>query len=194
MCSSDSLRSRTTTRYAETPVIKIDGFTGTPTSSLPIMARVDITGGGERWEARDGADTVGVVRAGTRPDRRTFLSFRDCRDDAYAPLLAQAAAELHRPLLYTSVHEKDEIWLRRLGDLGFVVSRRDHHYRIPVDPGLFRLPDAAPPPGIMFISAADADLDRLRLLDDTLRNQTPGVRRVAVVPVGVSGRDVLRWL
>jgi GNAT superfamily N-acetyltransferase len=83
-------------------------------------------------------------------------------------------AELHRPLLYTSVQQRDEVELRRLGDLGFVVSRRDHHYRIPVDPARFRLPDAAPPPGIVLISAAGANLDQLRLLDDALRNETPG--------------------
>jgi GNAT superfamily N-acetyltransferase len=138
------------------------------------MARVEITGEGDRWEAHDGADMVGVLRAVTRADRRTFLSFRDCHDDAYAPLLARAVTELHRPRLYTSVPEQDEPGLRRLADLGFVVSRRDHHYRIPVDPARFRLPDPAPPPGIVLVSAADADLDRLRVLDDTLRDDTPG--------------------
>jgi GNAT superfamily N-acetyltransferase len=153
---------------------EIDGFTDMPTRSLPAMAVVEVTGGGQRWEARDGTETVGVLRAAMRPDRRTFLSFQDCRDDAYAPLLARAAGELDRPVLYTSVHERDEVGLRRLGELGFIVNRRDHHYRIPVDPARFRLPDAAPPPGIVLISAAAADLDRLRLLDDTLRSQTPG--------------------
>jgi hypothetical protein len=153
---------------------EIDGFTGMPTRSLPAMAAVEVTGGGQRWEAHDGTDMVGALRAAMRPDRRMFLSFRDCRADAYAPLLARAVGELDRPLLYTSVHEGDEAGLRRLGELGFVVNRRDHHYRIPVDPARFRLPDAASPPGIVLISAAAADLNRLRLLDDTLRGQTPG--------------------
>jgi GNAT superfamily N-acetyltransferase len=138
------------------------------------MELVEVVGGGGRWEARDGAAMVGRLRAVTRPDRRTFLSFQDCRDDAYAPLLARAVAELRRPLLHTSVQEWDEVELGRLGDLGFVISRRDHHYRIPIDPARFRLPDAAPPPGIVLTSAADANLDQLRLLDDTLRNETPG--------------------
>lgn len=142
--------------------------------SLPAMAKFEITGEGDRWEARDGADTVGVLRAFTRPDRRTFLSFRDCRDDAYAPLLARAVAELPRPRLFISVPEQDERGLRRLGSLGFVVSRRDHHYRVPVDPARFHLPDPAPPPGIALVSAAGADLDRLRVLDDALRSDTPG--------------------
>lgn len=135
---------------------------------------VKIVGGGERWEARDGVATVGRLAAFTRPDQRTFLSFRDCRDDAYAPLLARAVAELDRPALYTSVREQDEARLRRFSDLGFVVSRRDHRYRIPIDPTRFRLPSVAPPPGVELISAADANLDQLRLLDDALRNETPG--------------------
>lgn len=138
------------------------------------MATVDVAGGGDRWEARDGPEPIGVLRAVTRPDHRTILSFQGCRDDAYAPLLVRAVAELERPRLYTSVAERDEAGLRRLGDLGFVVSRRDHHYRVPVDPARFRLPDSPLPPGIVLISAAEADLDRLRLLDDALRNDTPG--------------------
>jgi GNAT superfamily N-acetyltransferase len=138
------------------------------------MATVEVTGGGGRWEAHHGAEPAGMLRAVTRPDRRAFLSFRDCHDEAYAPLLARAAAELHRPRLYTSVREGDEGALGRLGDVGFVVSRLDHHYRVPVDPGRFRLPGPAHPPGIVLISAAKADLDRLRLLDDVLRNDTPG--------------------
>lgn len=146
---------------------------GMQRGSLPAMVRVEITGEVDRWEARDGADAVGVLRAVTRQDRRTFLSFRDCRGDAYAPLLARAVAQLRRPRLYTSVPEQDEPGLRRLGNLGFVICRRDHHYRVPVGPGRFRLADPAPPPGIALLSAADADLDRLRVLDEVLRNDTP---------------------
>src|SRR5690606_15447483 len=140
------------------------------------MARIsiDIVDGGGRWEARDGTRVVGRLRAVTRPDRRVFLSFADCRDDAYAPLLERAATELRRSPLYAWVNERDEVTRRQLAGLGFVVSRREHAYRIPVDPSRFRLSDAGPPPGIAVVSAADADLDRLRLLDDTLRGRTPG--------------------
>src|SRR5690606_34178177 len=115
------------------------------------MARIsiDIVDGGGRWEARDGTRVVGRLRAVTRPDRRVFLSFADCRDDAYAPLLERAATELRRSPLYAWVNERDEV-TRRLTT------------------------KPRPPPGIAVVSAADADLDRLRLLDDTLRGRTPG--------------------
>lgn len=141
---------------------------------FPVMERIEIIDGGGQWEARDGAVRIGRLRAITRPDQRTFLSFRDCRGDAYAPLLARAVAKLDRALLHTWVAEQDEAELRRLGQLGFMVSRREHRYRIPVAPARIRFPDAVPLSGIRLISAADADLDRLRLLDDTLRDQTPG--------------------
>lgn len=67
-----------------------------------------------------------------------------------------------------------EVALRRLGDLGFVINDQTHHYRVPVDPARLRWSEPAPPSGITLISVADADLGRLRLLDEELRDQTPG--------------------
>lgn len=127
-----------------------------------------------RWVAYDAAaEVVGTVRIVVRPDGRTFASLRDCHDDAYAPLLAQAAAGLTTPL-YVSVPAHDEQARQRLRGLGFVVDQVEYHYRVPVDPARFRLSGLAPPPGIVLVSAAEADLDRLRRLDDTLRGDTPG--------------------
>jgi RimJ/RimL family protein N-acetyltransferase len=123
------------------------------------------------WRARDGAKVVGTVQAVTRPDQRTVVSFQDCRDDAYAPLLACLDAELARDL-HTSVGESDHDGRRRLAALGFQVVRLEHVYRI--DPGRMALSEIGPPAGISLVSAAQADLDRLRLLDDALRQDTPG--------------------
>jgi GNAT superfamily N-acetyltransferase len=137
------------------------------------MAHIMVDGGVDRWEAYDGGQRVGVLRAATRPDRRTHVAFRDCRDDAYAPLLAHAATDLTGDL-HTSVDERDYAGMRQLGDLGFTLRRIEHRYRVPVDPARLRLRPVAPPTGIDLVSAADADLDRLRVLDDTLRHEVPG--------------------
>jgi RimJ/RimL family protein N-acetyltransferase len=137
------------------------------------MAQVTVTGGSGRWEAYDGGQRIGVLRAATRPDRRIHVTFQDCRDDAYAPLLAHARTDLTGDL-HTSVDERDYAGLRQLGDLGFTLLRIEHRYRVPVDPPRLRLRAVAAPTGIDLISAANADLDRLRVLDDALRHEVPG--------------------
>ena len=145
-----------------------------PSGSYGVqMAQVTVTGKSGRWEAYDGGQRVGVLRAGTRPDRRTHVAFQDCRDDAYAPLLAHARTDLTGDL-HTSVDERDYAGMRQLGDLGFTLRRIEHRYRVPVDPARLRLRAVVAPAGIEMISAADADLDRLRALDDTLRHEVPG--------------------
>jgi len=53
---------------------------------------------------------------------------------------------------------------------GFAESRRQAVVAFPAEPSL----DAVPPPGIELRSAADVDEDRLRLLDDELREDVPG--------------------
>jgi len=132
-----------------------------------------VTGSADRWQARVGARTIGTLHAVTRPDRRCFVIFDDCRDDAYGPLLAAASAELDRDL-YTTVDEDDRPALRRLTGLGFTIHRHEHNYRIVTDPARYGLTDVPLPSGVDLISAADADLDRLRELDDALRQDIPG--------------------
>lgn len=129
-----------------------------------------VAGAAGSWEARAGGGRIGSLRALVRPDRRCHLAFRDCRADAYPPLLARATAELDRDL-YTRADEPE---LDRLTALGFQVRRRERRYRIPVAQARSRVPAIGPPPGIDLVSAADADLDRLRLLDDALRQEIPG--------------------
>jgi ribosomal protein S18 acetylase RimI-like enzyme len=122
---------------------------------------------GDRWLAYRGAAPVGELRTLVRPDRRCLLLFGDCEEAAYAPLVT-AAASLGQ--LCVSVDDTDGTALRRFTALGFVIDRHEHNYRIPV---------AAPVPatradGVDLVSAADADLDRLRLLDDAVRQDIPG--------------------
>lgn len=108
-----------------------------------------------------------MLRARVRPDQRCAVQFRDCHPDTYAPLLAAAAAELDRDLFT----EADPPGLPRLAGLGFTVWRREHHYRIPTGPVA---PAFQTPSDVDLTSAGQADLDRLRLLDDSLRQEIPG--------------------
>jgi GNAT superfamily N-acetyltransferase len=134
------------------------------------MDGVVVTGSYNRWQAWAGTEVIGTMRAWLRPDQRCVLMFRGCRPDAYPPLLARAVAEFDRDL-WTKAGEAE---LPRLTALGFAVARREHHYRIPTDPVRAGVAAAAAPPGIALVSAADADLDRLRELDDALREVIPG--------------------
>jgi len=47
-------------------------------------------------------------------------------------------------------------------------------YRIPTHPDVTGLGSAQPPPGLVFLSADKVAVDRLRLLDDALRQDVPG--------------------
>jgi RimJ/RimL family protein N-acetyltransferase len=62
----------------------------------------------------------------------------------------------------------------RLTALGFVVNRREHAYTIPTDPRITGLSGAALPAGFELRTADRVDEDRLRELDDELRQDVPG--------------------
>ena len=128
------------------------------------------------WRVRDGDDTVGFARALVRPDGRCFVFFRSCRADAYEPLLAGIGEHLDRDL-YVMVDETDDEGLRRFELLGFVVDRRESDYRIPTDPDVTGTRAVELSVGFVTISPAEADEDRLRVLEDTLRQDVAGVRR-----------------
>jgi ribosomal protein S18 acetylase RimI-like enzyme len=82
----------------------------------------------------------------------------------YGSLLDAALGELDRDV-YLEGEATDELTER-----GFVVHRREHLYALPTD-----VPRPVPlPGGFAVLSAADADVDRLRKLDDELRQDVPG--------------------
>ena len=125
------------------------------------------------WRAVARGADVGVVRAVVRPDERCFLFFNSCRDEAYVSLVAAVAEDVRRDL-YVTVDEGAAEALGRYERLGFVFNRREIEYRIPTDFGLTRLGAPEPPHRITFRSAAGVDEDRLRVLDDVLRQDVPG--------------------
>jgi ribosomal protein S18 acetylase RimI-like enzyme len=125
---------------------------------------VVVTEAPRRWEARRGGEVVGTLVAWVRPDGRCFLFVSDCAPEAYGSLLDAALGELDRDV-YLEGEATDELTER-----GFVVHRREHLYVLPTDvPQPVSLPD-----GFAVVSAADADVDRLRELDEELRQDVPG--------------------
>jgi GNAT superfamily N-acetyltransferase len=139
----------------------------------PSTVRVVRAPPGLVWRAFDADQAIGAARAFLRPDNRWFIVFDTCRADCYQPLLA-AVAENVGGDLYTTARDTDGQGLDRLTRLGFTLNRRESSYLIPTDPAATGL-DAVPEPGdIVIISAADADEEQLRALDDALRQDVPG--------------------
>lgn len=126
------------------------------------------------WRALDGGQVVGTIRAHLMPDSRWHVGFEPCRDDAYEPLLDAVAGNTDSDL-YMSVRESDPDALARFSAVGFEVSRRESFFRIPTDPAVTGLHQTEAPEGTIIISAIRADEEELRLLDDTLRQDVPGV-------------------
>jgi ribosomal protein S18 acetylase RimI-like enzyme len=125
------------------------------------------------WAARHGEVVVGKAAALVRPDDRCFVVFGACHAQAYRPLL-RAIAQHWRRDLYTEVGEADPGVRDRLVGLGFVVNRREHTYAIPTDPVVTGLTDLAVPAGFEIVTADRVGEDRLRELDDELRQDVPG--------------------
>jgi GNAT superfamily N-acetyltransferase len=125
------------------------------------------------WRALDGDLVAGEVSARLRPDNRWFVYFDIWRADAYSPLADAVASDLGRDL-YVTLEDAEYDALDACAVAGFAVHRRESYYRIPTDPVVTGLAGAVLPPGLDVLSAADADITRLRLLDDALRQDVPG--------------------
>jgi GNAT superfamily N-acetyltransferase len=125
------------------------------------------------WRALDGDTVAGEVRAWRRPDGRHALFFDAWRFDTYRPLADAVANDLRRDL-FATLDDSEFDALDACARAGFTEHRRESCYKIPSDPALTGLGDAALPPGVSVISAGEADIDRLRLLDDDLRQDVPG--------------------
>ena len=125
------------------------------------------------WRALDGDLVAGEVSARLRPDNRCFVYFDTWRADACPPLADAVARDLGCDL-YVTLEDAEYDALEACAQAGFAVHRRESYYRIPTDPAVTGLAGAVLPAGLGVLSAADADLTRLRLLDDALRQDVPG--------------------
>jgi GNAT superfamily N-acetyltransferase len=144
--------------------------------NIGSMTSADLTVSRPRageWHVSDGDLDVGVAYAMRRPNQRWYLSLDSWRDDAYQPLLTAISSDIQQDLLI-AVNDSDFGQLDRLRPLGFTVSRREDEYRVPTDPIITGLGQITFPSGLRAISAAEADVDALRLLDDLLRRDIPG--------------------
>lgn len=108
-----------------------------------------------------------------RPDGRCLVR---CAGDWTPHTAAEAVvlADRRGALALAHVDEGATAQLAALTGAGFVVARRDAHVVLAVDRALEALGSATLPPGVSIRSAPEVDEDRLRALDDELRQDVPG--------------------
>lgn len=138
-------------------VAALSAWTGTPAAALREDAE-----GRVGWLAWDGAAVVGALFPWRSPDGRVRLFFERCRQDAWAPLLAQVPGPA-----VTTVRDAPPQTV--LEDLGFRPARTDWLYELPARPH-----DVPLPAGVEVLSAADVPPVEVMALDARLRDEVPG--------------------
>jgi ribosomal protein S18 acetylase RimI-like enzyme len=128
---------------------------------------------GVHWHALDDDEVVGRAYALHRPDNRVYVSVDTWRDDVFAILAAALVQDLRRDL-HTLVDEADVDELARWSALGFRAGRREDLYLVPTAPQATGLRDVGLPAGFTAVGADAVDEDRLRTLDELLREDVPG--------------------
>lgn len=140
------------------------------TVGAPVVVRV---AAGVHWHALDDDVVAGRAHALYRPDNRVFVSVDTWRDDVFAMLVAAVVQDLPTDLR-TIVDEADAGELDRWSTVGFQPDRRDDIYLVPTAPQATGLHGVQVPAGFTVVSAEAADIDRLRALDELLRDDVPG--------------------
>jgi ribosomal protein S18 acetylase RimI-like enzyme len=135
--------------------------------------RIERGPSGLEWVAYDGDMEAGELSALVRPDGRCVAFLRPGQSPADELLLATAIADTGHDL-HTLLDEFNYLEIEWHTTLGFEVTGQESHVVIGVSAAAASLRDAAVPAGLKLISAADADEDRLRLLDDAVRRDMPG--------------------
>ena len=125
------------------------------------------------WSAVVADREVGSVSAWIRPDARCNFVVRGNEPSVRAALVQALASTVSCELL-VNVRDDDDEALRRYQELGFGTKRREALYVIPVARAALELASAVAPAGVRLRSIADVNEDRLRVLDDELRQETPG--------------------
>jgi ribosomal protein S18 acetylase RimI-like enzyme len=149
------------TRFAD-EFADLAAWTGEPEEQL--RADDDYHVGREHWLAWDGDAVIGALHPWHAPDGRVRLFFDKTRVDAYAPLAAAIDGEC-----YATVDAGAAEMLAALRGSGFVDSRREEEYEIPVA----RI-DAPVPDGLRIVTADRTELEPLMLLDCAIRADIPG--------------------
>jgi hypothetical protein len=108
-----------------------------------------------------------------RPDGRLLVrSAEGWTEEAAARAAALANSRGATALVH--IDEQSSAEHAALTAAGFTESRRQAVVALPVERSLAVLGGAPPPAGVQLRSAAEVDEDRLRLLDDELRQDVPG--------------------
>jgi GNAT superfamily N-acetyltransferase len=128
---------------------------------------------GVHWHALEDDVVVGRGHALHRADGRAFISIDTWADDVFVALAEAIIQDLPTPV-YTVVADDDREHLGRWSMLGFRDNRREDEYAIPTAPEATGLQGAALPAGFTLVGADRVDEDRLRRLDQTLRQDVPG--------------------
>jgi RimJ/RimL family protein N-acetyltransferase len=108
-----------------------------------------------------------------RPDGRLLVRPSEKWTAEAAAEAAELASRRHVSAL-AHIDQRDSVQRDVLIAAGFAVSRRQAVVALSVEDALAALAGATLPPGVEARSAVDVDEDRLRLLDDELRQDMPG--------------------
>ena len=114
------------------------------------------------------------VRTHRRPDGRCVVWPSGQRWTSDQARWAVEYGTKHRVTVITHLAADATDARRVLLDAGFVPARREAIVEIPLEGALDATGEARLPDGIRIRSAVDVDPDRLRLLDDELRDDIPG--------------------
>jgi len=128
---------------------------------------------GVHWHALEDDIVVGRGHALHRADGRTFISIDTWADDVFVALAEAMIQDLPSPV-YTVVAEDDREHLGRWSLRGFTDNRREDEYLVPTAPEITGLRSATLPEGFTLIGADKTEVDRLRELDQDLRQDVPG--------------------
>jgi GNAT superfamily N-acetyltransferase len=128
---------------------------------------------GVHWHALEDDVVVGRGHALHRADGRAFISIDTWADDVFVALAEAMTQDLPSPV-YTVVAEDDREHLGRWSMLGFRDNRREDEYAIPTAPEATGLASAQLPAGITLQRADEVDENRLRALDQAVRQDVPG--------------------
>ena len=143
------------------------------TAPIEVVSEVeDESFGTWTWRALSGGEEIGSASTWVRPDGRCMLSGAKCEPEGRAPLLD--AINARHSDLCVSANEKDAEAIALYRELGFTTFAREQTYLISVPDAVRALASAGVPPEVTVLSPDTADLDRLRLLDDALRDDVPG--------------------
>jgi ribosomal protein S18 acetylase RimI-like enzyme len=139
-------------------------------SDVAVVVRITP---GVHWHALEDDVVVGRGYALHRSDGRVFVSVDTWRDDVFELVARAMVADIAGPVR-TVVDDDDREHLGRWSALGFVDERREDEVVIPTDPAATGLAGVLPPPGYRLRTADTVDEDRLRALDERLRQDLPG--------------------